>query len=411
MKYFSTIYFLILAGFVSCSRSTMPAVAPLPVKSRILHDIALQYTSYTEKDSMQLFLLFEDKNGVLDVSKSATQLTYTVKAGKHERDELFLKDTIFVGADPLVDTEGGLYLQIKLPREVVQTPHVVHLQLWQKLEQEVRMGSLFQLPLAGNMLQKQQVLVDAYTDRPIIRNYITTSEKLKLKSAANSTTLTVPYIDVEFMPALPPMSTRQVQQPRTLPIADTLSLSSADTIQFENAGLYLLWINQPYAQSLLVQPWSYPKVTMARELVEPLIYVTTSQEREQLKKASDPKKAIDSFWLQIARGNVEVARSLIREFYKRVETANKLFSSHEAGWASDRGMIHILFGIPNEITRAGQNETWIYNQTKTRPYIKFVFTKKQNTFTENHYELVRLRDYQDVWYSTVAKWRAGITEI
>lgn len=388
-----------------------PAVAPMPAPSPVVHDIALQHTYYREGDSLRLFLMFEDKRGIIEVRNSTTQLTYEVRAGKNERDASLLRDTVKLSTNRMVDAEGGLYSSLKLPGEIVQVPNVVHLQLWQQLGEEVRMGSLFQLPLHKEMLEKQHVLVDANSGQPIIRNYITTSDKLKIKSAADSSSLTIPYISVDFAPALPPMSTRAGQQSRTLPIADSLIVNSGDTLQFEKEGLYLLWADQLFAQGLLVQPWAYPEVTMARELVAPLIYLTTSQEREKLNNAAEPKKAVDAFWLQVAGGNTAIARELIKEFYSRVETANKLYASHEAGWASDRGMIHIVFGRPDETVRAGQNETWIYSQNRTRPYIKFVFTKKQNTFTQNHYELVRLRDYQEVWYSAVAKWRAGITEI
>lgn len=120
----------------------------------------------------------------------------------------------------------------------------------------------------------------------------------------------------------------------------------------------------------------------------------------------DTKAAIDRFWLQLA-GSKAAARDLIRIFYRRVELANRLYSSHKAGWATDRGMVYIVFGQPSSVNEVGNTITWIYRDSEVAPYIRFVFNKKENNFTENHYELARRREYAESWYSTVAKWRAG----
>lgn len=102
---------------------------------------------------------------------------------------------------------------------------------------------------------------------------------------------------------------------------------------------------------------------------------------------------------------------MIRTYYSRVEMANKLFTAHKAGWATDRGMIYLIYGRPSSVSEVGPNITWVYRESETAPYIKFVFTKKENNFTENYYELIRRREYEDSWYSTVAKWRAGKTNL
>lgn len=410
MKHNAALYLLLLLNLASCSRSMGPSIMQMPEPSPVVPDIGLQHTYFATEDSLYFYFLLEDRRGIMEVQKTALQLTYKVNPGKEEKEVPILADTVKFTARRVVDVEDGFYTSVVLPGDIVQAPRVLHVQLWQQLGKVERMGSLFQIPLNAAMLEKQHVLVDANTNMPVIRKYVTTTSKLKILSATDSSYSVVEFMGTEFPPALPPMSLRPEQQTRTLQVADSLTVRAGDTIQFEKEGLYLLWPGQPYAQALVVQPWSYPDVTMARELISPLIYITTSEEREKLSRAEDPKKAVDIFWQEVG-GNTTTARELIRLFYGRVETANKLYTSHKAGWATDRGMIHVIFGRPDDIARVGSNETWTYGQTRTRPYIKFVFTKKQNNFTENHYELVRLRDYREVWYSTVAKWRAGITEI
>jgi len=411
MKSSIYLYVLILAGFASCSRSLNPTGAPVTELQPVMPAMSMQHAYYADNDSLKLHLLIEDNNGVLDAGKHVSQVLYEVRSGKNERDALLLRDSVLIGTNRVVDSEGGLYITLQVPATVVRKPNVVNLQVWMQLGDDEQMGSLFQLPLNAEMMMKRHMLLEAASGRPIIRQYITTSHKVKIKSTADSSSIAVLYMNKGFAPALPPMSTRPVKQMRTLPVADTLFVSTEDTLQLNKEGLYLLWADKPYAEGMLVQPWAYPDVTMANELIEPLIYLTTSEERKKLYETADPKKAVDAFWLQVAGGNVVVAKQLIKEFYGRVETANKLYTSHEAGWATDRGMLHIIFGQPDEVVQANGDLIWTYRQTRVRPYIKFIFKKKPNTFTENHYELVRLRDYQEVWYSTVAKWRAGITEI
>jgi GWxTD domain-containing protein len=55
------------------------------------------------------------------------------------------------------------------------------------------------------------------------------------------------------------------------------------------------------------------------------------------------------------------------EYFKRVNYANSNFSMNSTdGWASDMGMIHILFGSPDDISRSSDLQrgvsyvTWYY---------------------------------------------------
>ncbi|RIJ37098.1 GWxTD domain-containing protein [Pontibacter oryzae] len=257
------------------------------------------------------------------------------------------------------------------------------------------------------MLQKNYSLVHANTGHSVLKTYLTTNDKLMVQTHGDSgSTLTLERFELDFMPASPPMSMRKPSVPRTLSPISTRSLTASDTLIFDNEGLYLLKTEKGFANGLLVLAGNYPQVTRAEELIPPLIYLTTSQEREELMQAKEPKAAVDNFWLSVG-GSERQGRALIKEFYSRVERANKLYTAHKAGWATDRGMVYIIYGQPSSISQVGPNITWIYRESETAPYIKFVFTKKENNFTENYYELIRRREYEDSWYSTVAKWRAG----
>ena len=405
----AVVYGLLLSIAASCGQvpetgqqSVTPSqrVAPAP-------EIHMQYTWRATPDSLHFHLYFYDVGRLAELQRTAASLSYQVNG---ENNAVLLRDTVQVAKQITPENKEGIWLTLGIPKQVVASTNTLHFKLWQKFAGEATMHSAFIIGFQSGMLDKTSLLVNAGTGQPIIPGYITTSDSLVLESADTATTMQVYYFDTEFSPALPPMSQRTETQPKTIQPQDSLTIVAQDTTLFERKGLYLLWPGTPYAKGLLVEPWSYPMVTMAKEMLQPLIYLTTSVEREKLFKASDPKKAVDDFWLSVA-GERHLARELIRTYYGRVEHANKLYTSHKPGWTTDRGMIYMIFGPPSDISRIGNTETWIYRESDMQPYTKFVFTKKQNNFTENHYELIRRREYEESWYSTVAKWRAGITDM
>jgi GWxTD domain-containing protein len=148
----------------------------------------------------------------------------------------------------------------------------------------------------------------------------------------------------------------------------------------------------------------FPKVTLHSLMRESLRYITSNKEFEQLSSYPIAKIAVDSFWI-VNAGRPDLATELIRKYYKRVETANQLYTSFTDGWKTDRGMIYIVMGKPNKVFRSFQDETWIYGEYEDPRALKFYFTKAQNPFTNNDYVLDRDPYYKAVWYQNVQMWR------
>jgi GWxTD domain-containing protein len=138
----------------------------------------------------------------------------------------------------------------------------------------------------------------------------------------------------------------------------------------------------------------------------PIRFITTKTEHEEIIKNSYPKLLIDRFWLECG-GSKEHARELIRVFYRRVEEANYYFSTYTEGWKSDRGMIHLLFGNPNQIIRSSQGEVWNYGEDSNAALLSFTFKKVDSPFTNNLYLLEREPGYKPYWERMVQTWRSG----
>jgi GWxTD domain-containing protein len=146
----------------------------------------------------------------------------------------------------------------------------------------------------------------------------------------------------------------------------------------------------------------YPKYARLENLADPLIYVCTKQEIEKLKGARGDKKAFDRVILSIT-GNTERAKSFMRNYFINVELANQYFSSYKEGWKTDRGMIYIIFGLPDELYRFSDREVWEYKSDSFK--ITFDFVRSPTLFDPENYVLVRKKKFQDSWYQIIDLWR------
>ena len=150
---------------------------------------------------------------------------------------------------------------------------------------------------------------------------------------------------------------------------------------------------------------SFPRVTTVDEMIGPLAYLTSTTEFNELINQTNKKLALDNFWLRTT-GNVETSRELIRIYYNRVFFANYYFSSYKEGWKTDRGMMFIIYGPPNALTKSAENEIWTYYRKRGKEPLRFTFSKISNPYSDNDYQLER--DFvNSMWLQAVEDWRKG----
>ena len=100
-------------------------------------------------------------------------------------------------------------------------------------------------------------------------------------------------------------------------------------------------------------------------------YILKIEERKELRelKNSDKEKFFKKVWAKRDPDVTTKENELMIEYYKRVAFAEENFSrGSSGGWRSDMGMIYILFGRPDDISRSMNPqqsynyETWYYFQ-------------------------------------------------
>ena len=244
---------------------------------------------------------------------------------------------------------------------------------------------------------------------PFYRNYILKDEPLGLLNLGSAdSTLFVYRYNTDFKVADAPFSPSSASVIKSIIIDSVFSVKSGESFSISKSGLYFVQSDTASANgtAFRIESKPFPKQGNYDELISSLTYFTTRSELDKLHSAKDKKKAFDTYWIEITKSS-ERARKVIKEYYGRVSLANHLFTTYKQGWKTDKGMIYIIFGTPDEVLKDGEREEWIFERTNQLPRINFTFIKSKSIFTQDHFVLLRKSSYQQIWYKAIDLWRKG----
>jgi GWxTD domain-containing protein len=240
---------------------------------------------------------------------------------------------------------------------------------------------------------------------PLFDQYCYPNDTLEIQSGTNDS-ITVQYIHTTDSLALPPMY-----------VGNNPYVVSKSTQHFKLApntkwtpiqtGLYT-FSNPGHSSefSIVVLQHKFPTFTKVKELISALQYLTTNDEQTTLLAATKQKEALDDFLISLT-GDKNLAKNIIKNYFKRVTEANKLFTTTKEGWKTDKGMIYIIFGQPDKVYYENGHEDWSYEKNPLYNELNFYFQHK-NTPEGYIFELERLKDYQEIWIAIIEKWRRGL---
>ncbi|MBX2964247.1 MAG: GWxTD domain-containing protein [Cyclobacteriaceae bacterium] len=236
-----------------------------------------------------------------------------------------------------------------------------------------------------------------------VKNYVRLNTPVTFFGFDKDKPLIISQYSETFPPAAPPFSTTQARVSALLK-PDSIFTKPPDTIlSFTQKGLYL--VQQDTASTAGVAfrvEDDYPKLGMLQSLVGPMVYICSKTEYSKLAAAGDSKAQFDKAILSIT-GNTDRARIFMRSYFRRVEQANIYFSSYKEGWKTDRGMIYIIYGLPQAVYLFGDREVWEY---KTVDFTgKFTFVKASTIFDPENFVLLRDKSYEAKWYEMIDLWR------
>ena len=118
--------------------------------------------------------------------------------------------------------------------------------------------------------------------------------------------------------------------------------------------------------------------------IKQMKYIIDNDKNEHANKKfrKDKENLFYSLWKDMDPTPETEHNELMDEYYKRVSYANENFDGWKDGWETDRGMIYILFGPPDQVERTNPSmsnstlyQIWTYNRINKQ----FIF-KDQNGF-------------------------------
>lgn len=275
-----------------------------------------------------------------------------------------------------------------------------------------RSTEVFFVPVDNNSKQsRQSFMVSTFNrDLPGFKKYYSESDSITVSCRfSNVKEVKVDFYKRDF-PLPSPIFAVDNHQPFDY-LADssfTIEVNSGKYYLFPQKGIYHCRFDENSKEGLSIFRFSknYPEIKSANEMIEPVRYLVMKKEFEEINTTADIKKSIEKFWLDKS-SNPERAKMLIRNYYNRVEDANKFFTSYTEGYRTDRGMVYVVFGIPNIVYKTSTSETWIYGQQNNALSLNLFFTKRENPFSDNDFELNRSPIYESPWYRAVDTWRQG----
>ena len=161
-------------------------------------------------------------------------------------------------------------------------------------------------------------------------------------------------------------------------IIDTIKIDTTKNISI-GLGKYIL--NVTVSDSTKKNSVSTNKVFISRwvgvpsiindldKAISQLMYIASPSQLSYIKQASDQKEKISrylEFWKKKDPTPNTEENEIFNEYYRRVAYANANFSQYVEGWRSDRGMVFILLGSPNNVDRhpfdleSKPYEVWYY---------------------------------------------------
>lgn len=119
-------------------------------------------------------------------------------------------------------------------------------------------------------------------------------------------------------------------------------------------------------------------VTDLDKAISQMVYIATPDEMSRLRNSKDNDEKLRNFlefWKKKDPSPNNEENEVFNEYFRRVAYANDNFSNYNEGWRTDRGMVYIILGAPNNIDRhpfeydSKPYEIWEYYELNRR----FVF--------------------------------------
>ena len=362
--------------------------------SRLYYEISNEHLLYKRSDS-----------SIHYYSHVKLQLSISSENEINSKEELYLADIKDKQTDDIIkQLKGNVLFTLKKGSSYYLDLNVLDVNKKVKYTQ-----SLFSDKTSIDC--RQNFLITNSRDEVLFSNYYKPDEVVYIHSERNQgISFEVDYFKSKFKLAQPPFSLAQMSHFTYKPDSVFTVSKASERIELSlpTTGFFHLKTNnqEKTGVTFFVFENAYPKIKNIEQMVLSTRYIMAKKEYESILYSANQKVSIDKYWLDVGGSN-ERAKELIRKYYNRVQESNKLFTSYQEGWKTDRGMIYVVFGAPNRVTKRKNGEIWLYGEGGSPISTLFSFVKVINPFSDNDYYLERNESFKQPWYQAVDQWRQG----
>lgn len=217
------------------------------------------------------------------------------------------------------------------------------------------------------------------------------------------------YFEPKFSPAMPPYASIPKianEMPQRFEKFDiSLKNGVSQIMQLPKEGVYKIHakVDQIRGKMLVQFYEGYPSLENDAQKVFVLRYLNARKEFSAMLQ-DDPTHTIQEFWFFEGRAK-DRSQEMQRTYYARAQRANELFSSYKEGWKTDRGMIFMVYGPPDNVFYQEDREVWEYGSAAEYNDLRFDFMMSNTPLNHQEYILNRQDDYKDSWHLVVENWR------
>ena len=249
----------------------------------------------------------------------------------------------------------------------------------------------------------------AGTNEKYILPYANENTIFQFRNQTGTDTFRISFYKFSFHLAAPTFFSYQPQQfPEKV---DTVYvITSNENFNLSNEGLYWIVSSKNPSQNfcLLGVRNDFPSVSSLENLAKCLRYITKNDEYDYINE-KNLKERVDSFWLEKS-GTMDHAKDMIRRYYTRVQFANEFFTTYQEGWQTDKGLVYIIYGPPDEVYFDRDAEWWGYRSRGNRSALRFKFVREENPYHADSWILMRNPNYFDSWNRQGYAWRHGLAD-
>ncbi len=399
--------------FLLLSLAVTPALAQKEFSTKnvaywydVHNDIMIDHTLIYRPDSLHIYLLVTaNQSGDFLGNYTAT---YTLHKD-YESDKVLRQDSLNLASALFESTDKHFYFRFSYDRKVLEDAGMINLQLRRKMPGKLL---FYDIPLYEDLNFDNGGLMLFHADgvRPYFNPFLQKDEPVMLKSLRQSTdNIFVYFYNHRFDEALPPMIIDDRRVQRSLEVDSLFTIQAASPVLLDKEGLYFFQTDTATVHGVAVRVVSdhFPLCRTTSQVLEPLIYISTQAETESLRDDQEARRIdFEAYWLKLIEVPAVASRT-IKNYYNNVESANFLFSNYKLGWKTDMGMIYTVFGPPDEVYKRPETMEWVYSGNINLPVTRFSFVKVRNIFSDQHYTLLRKKNYDRVWFRAVELWREG----